>query len=171
MKKFIKKILKEDFDWIDDIPSFIEITEPVTQSNPKDIFRLYWTNEHYTGDYGVWSDDWYGFKNDSNGVNNLTRYVKILQNGLDDRTNEFDFDLLVDLYFNQGHSYIATDFMKRELSNEDYTDKKHILSQMLKDDLNDLGIFNWGGGVTLERWKVTYFDENGIEFNTKINNI
>ena len=61
--------------------------------------------------------------------------------------------------------------MKRELSNEDYTDKKNILSQMLKDDLNGLGIFNWGGGVTLERWKVTYFDENGIEFNTKINNI
>lgn len=173
MKKTILKILKEDFDWINDIPSFIEITEPVAQNNPKDVFRLYWTNEHYTGDYGVWSDNWSNFRNDSDGIKKLTRYVKIIQNGLNDRGNEFDFYLLSNLYLKGGHDYIATDWMKNELSNmSDYVeeDKQATLAEMLEEDLNDLGIHNYGG-ATLERWKVTYFDENGIEFNTKINRV
>lgn len=174
MKKTILKILKEDFRWITDIPSFIEITEPVAQNNPKDVFRLYWTNEHYTGDYGVWAENWVHFKNDSNGIKRLTRYIKILQNGMSRRGNEIDFDLLVDLYFNKGQDYIATDWMKSELSklpnDEDYMNKEEALSDMLKEDLNDLGIYDWGSS-TIERWKVTYFDENGVEFNTKINQI
>jgi hypothetical protein len=169
MKNLIKKILKEDFDWINDIPSFIEITEPVTQDNPKDVFRLHWTNEHYAGDYGVWADDWATFRNDSDGINKLTRYVRIIQNGLNKRGNEFDFDLLIDLYFNQGHDYIVTDWMKSRLSNT--PDDKDSLLDMLQEDLNDLGIYGWGNQTTLERWRVTYFDENGIEFNTKINKI
>lgn len=173
MKRLIKKILKEDFDWITDIPSFIEITSPVTQDNPKDVFRLYWTNEHYTGDYGVWAEDWVHFKNDSDGIKRLTRYIKILKNGMSRRGNSIDFELLVDLYFNKGQDYIATDWMKGELSilpnNEDYMNKEEVLSEMLVDDLSDLGIYN--SDSTIERWRITYFDENGVEFNTKINQI
>ena len=175
MKDLIKKILKEDFDWVNDIPSFIEITEPVAQNNPKDVFRLYWTHEHYTSDgNGVWSNDWVHFKNDSEGINKLTRYIRILENGLTVYVSNFDFDLLVNLYFDQGHDYIATDWMKKELSglpdDEDYMNKKEALSEMLKQDLSDLGIYDWDSS-TLEKWKITYFDENGIEFNTKINKV
>ena len=164
--KRIQSILKEDFDWITDIPSFIEITSPVTQDNPKDVFRLYWTNEHYTGDYGVWAEDWVHFKNDSGGIKRLTRYIKILKNGMSRRGNSIDFELLVDLYFNKGQDYIATDWMKGELPNDEPED---ALLNMLVDDLSDLGIYN--SDSTIERWRITYFDENGVEFNTKINQI
>lgn len=169
MKKTILKILKEDFDWITDIPSFIEITEPVTQNNPKDVFRLYWTNEHYTGDYDVWENDWTTFPNDSNGIQRLTRYLKMLDVGVNRgiiSTRE-----LTKLYFSGNHDYIATDWMVSQLSKNGLTEEEKIeqLSDMLSDDLSDMGFYR--GDSTLEKWYVTYFDENGIEFNTKINKI
>ena len=170
MKNLIKKILKEDFDWITDIPSFIEITEPVSQRNPKDMFRLNWTNSHYTGDYDVWADEWYTFKNDSDGITKLTRYVKILKNGLNPRGDDFDFNLLSDLYFKGGHDYIVTKEMENilsDLTDYDEDEKKEKLAEMLEEDLSDFGIYQHNS--SLQRWRVTYFDENGIEFNTKIN--
>jgi hypothetical protein len=167
MKNIIKKILKEDFDWAIDIPSFIEITEPVTQDNPKDVFRLHWTNEHWTGDYGVWADNWYNFNNDSDGVDRLVRYIKIIENGLVD--GEININLLVDLYLNQGYDYIATDWMKNELSKTPDEEKEDVFGDMLRDDLYDLDLFSWDSSVTIERWRVTYFDEHGVEFKTKIN--
>jgi hypothetical protein len=170
MKNLIKKILKEDFDWINDIPSFIEVTEPVSQNNPKDMFRLNWTNSHYTGDYDVWADEWYNFKNDSDGITKLTRFVKILQNGVNPRSDDFDFNLLSDLYFKGGHDYIVTKEMENILSNlSDYDEeeKKEKLVEMLEENLSDLGVYQYNS--SLQRWRVTYFDENGIEFNTKIN--
>lgn len=169
MRKTILKILKEDFDWIDDVPSFIEITEPVVQSNPKNVFRLHWTNEHYTGDYDVWENDWTTFPNDGNGTYRLTRYLKILDVGVNKgRLNTRE---LAKLYFSGGHDYIATDWMVSELSKNGLTDEEKIeqLSDMLSDDFSDMGFYR--GNSTLERWSVTYFDENGIEFKTKINKI
>lgn len=169
MKNLIKKILKEDFDWITDIPSFIEITEPVTQNNPKDVFRLHWTNEHYTGDYDVWENDWTTFPNDSDGIERLTRYLKILDIGVNrGRLNTYE---LAKLYFSGNHDYIATDWMKSKFNERVFENDEKIekLSDMLSDDFYDIGFSR--GDSTLERWRVTYFDENGIEFNTKINKI
>ncbi len=171
MKNLIKKLLKEDFDWITDIPSFIEITEPVAQKNPKDAFRLYWTNG-FGEEYGTWSDNWYTFKNDSQGINKLTRYIKMLQNGFN-VSGYFSVQKLVDLYFGGGHDYVVTDWMKSELNKTD--DKESVLIEWLSEDLNDIGILTHdsysGGNATVEAWKVTYFDENGVEFNTKINRV
>lgn len=167
MKNIIKKILKEDFDWIKDIPSFIEITEPVSQKNPKDKYRLYWTNGHGE-DYGTWADNWLNFNNNSNGIDMLTKYVRILQNGLN--RNKIDIDKLVDLYLSGGHDYIINDMGKRELSNIDDEDEaREFLEWTIREDLEDMGILTYDDS-SLERWKVTYFDENGIEFDTKINN-
>jgi hypothetical protein len=182
MKNLIKKILKEDFDWITDIPPFIEITEPVSQKNPRDVFRLHWTNGHGE-DGGTWSDNSYTFTNDSNGSEQLIRYVKILQNGYNS-SGYFSLEKLIDLYLDGGHDYIVTNWMRGELSKiptngfgEDtiYNEKRDALDEMLKDDLYDMGILSYdsysGDYATVERWWITYFDEYGVEFETKINRI
>ena len=130
MKNLIKKILKEDFDWITDIPSFIEITEPVTQSNPKDVFRLHWTNEHYTGDYDVWENDWTTFRNDNDGIQRLTRYLKILDVGVN--RGKLNTRKLAGLYFSGNHDYITTDWMASQLSKDGLTEEEKIKKGTLK---------------------------------------
>lgn len=178
MEFLIKKILREsDFDWIKEVPSFIEITEPVAQKNPKNKFRLHWTNGHGE-DASTWSDNWFVFNNDNQGVDGLTRYIKILQNGFANGPYLNTWKL-AELYVGGGHDYIVNDWMEQELDNlvvdgEFEGDEiKHDLSEWLYEDLADMGILSWDSynddNATVERWWVTYFDEAGVEYKTKIN--
>ena len=180
MEKIIRKILREsDFDWIRDVPSFIEITEPITQRNPKNSFRLRWTNGH--GENGaVWADNWFTFKNDNQGIKRLTRYVKMLQNGFN-ASGYFSVTKLAELYLDGNHDYIADNEIERELANQeadddsDYGYKLELLQEWLYEEFRDIGILEWdesaGDEATVERWWVTYFDEAGVEYNTKISSI
>jgi hypothetical protein len=56
-----------------------------------------------------------------------------------------------------------------------YNEKRDALDEMLKDDLYDMGILSYdsysGDYATVESWWITYFDEYGLEFETKINRI
>ena len=179
MEQIIRKVLKEsDFDWIREVPSFIEITEPVTQRNPKNSFRLHWTNGHGQ-DSGVWANNWFTFKNDNQGIEGLKRYVKILQNGFNAH-GRLSVNKLAELYLTGNHDYIADNELERELANQDGgdfdfsdDDKIDMLQEWLYEELRDIGILEWdefnGDESTIEDWRVTYFDESGVEYKTKIN--
>ena len=49
---------------------------------------------------------------------------------------------------------------------------REFLMEMLYEDLRDMGILDYdsysGGDSSIERWWITYFDEAGVEYNTKI---
>ena len=178
MGELIRKILREsEFDWIKEVPSFIEITEPITQKNPKNSFRLHWTNGSGE-EYATWSNNWQTFNNDNRGIEFLSRYIKILQNGIND-SDRLSVEKLAELYLSGGHDYIVDDELGRALAkihkDAPPTEEIDLLLEWLYEDLRDMGILMWdaynGGESTIERWWVTYFDEAGVEYTTKINKI
>lgn len=165
IKKNIKKILKEDFDWITNIPSFIEIEEPVSTKNPKEVYRLHFLNEHRSG---YREDNWHQFKKTE--TDKLVRYIKILDLV---GTGEIDTYELADIYIDKGYDWILTPWIKSQITGLDEDEIRETLRDFLFEDLQDIGIIGWDFNendyTTLEGWHVTYFDEYGIEYFTKIN--
>jgi hypothetical protein len=86
---------------------------------------------------------------------------------------------LVDLYLGGGHDYIADDWIRNELAKlpKDISKdtKSDYLVEWLYEDLRDMGILAWNqyydDDASIERYSVTYFDEAGVEYKTKINRI
>lgn len=181
MKKNYLEILKEDFDWIEHVPSFLEIGEPLSIKNPKDRYRLHWTSGHGE-DYSRWSDDWRTFNADNDGIIGLTRLIRILTKTTSVRQGSYhstiNLDNLIDMAFNQDQKWVLQDDWWSDIegmreSGDDEDSIKDTVREWLQDDLRDEGILSYNDYYdefsSIERWWVTYFDKYGIEFSVKVN--
>ena len=179
MKKRYLEILKEDFDWIEHVPSFLEIGEPLSIKNPKDKYRLHWTSGHGE-DYGRWSDDWSTFNADNAGIDGLTRLIRIITEttSVNARRPVIDLGHLIDMAFNQDQKWVLRDDwwsdieeMRKSGDDEDFI--KDMARDWLQDYLHDEGVLSsndyYDEYSTIEQWWVTYFDKYGIEFSVKVN--
>ena len=178
MKKKYLEILKEDFDWIEHVPSFLEIGEPISTKNPKDKYRLHWTSGHGE-EYSRWSDDWRTFNTDNVGIIGLTRLIRILMETTSVRHRRpiINLDDLVDVAFNQDKKWVLRDEWWSDIEemrkSDDEDSIKDTVRDWLQDDLHDEGVLSsndyYDEYSTIERWWVTYFDKYGIEFSVKVN--
>jgi hypothetical protein len=183
----IKESIKEDFDWVvNDTVPFLEIGEPLKIQAPKNQYRLHVT--HGVGeDNGTWIPNWVNYDPTRN-LDILMRHIKIL-NWLQENYREGIWGLAE--LWTEGETWVLSDQdnqnMKEEIGEFDKetgvwikdgeeTDAdgaRDIVWEWLNDELTDYGIREHDSyhqeDATIEDWKVTYFDEFGVEHAVKVN--
>ncbi len=135
MKKIIRNIIKEDFDWaIDDISPFLEIGEPVTKSNPKNTYRLYLDSET-GGDYTLMVNDWVQFTDNADSIDTLIKCIKLCD--YFDYGNEL-YELVRE-FTEKGETWMFTKEELSELKGVDEDDIEEIcyLYELHADDDRD----------------------------------
>ncbi len=78
------------------------------------------------------------------------------------------------MYFEGRADYVVADWMEGDMAEaRDEKQAREFLTEMLYEELRDMGILPYDSyhedDATVERWWVSYFDEAGVEYKTKIN--
>jgi len=164
MRNTIKNILKEnELEWIEGVqgaPKGITILDPKSKSNPKNSFRVHMTHSHGEGG-GTWADNWFNIKQED--TTKLSRILCLLIALEDGGVYE-----LVRLVKEEGEMWIVADYdlTPEELQNDD------DVYDVIYEFCYDWGLIEFDhysqDDAGLEKFWVTYFDENGIEHKTKI---
>ena len=189
MKKLIKQIIKEDFDWVtNDTVSFLVIGEPLTVHQPKKVYRLHMT--HGTGEErGTWVPNYIDYDPRDN-LDTLVRHIKILS--YLNQNYESGLIGLAMLFVNDGETWVLSNDGIKELRDTvgeydverdawvddegdvlDEGDIIDVIYDWLGEELRDYGITQYDSyhqdEATIEDWGVTYFDEFGVEHMVKVN--
>lgn len=176
--------IKEDFDWaVNDTVPFLEVGEPLKIQAPKSQYRLHVT--HGVGeDNGMWVPNWNMYDpNTPANLDMLMRHIKIL-NYQQENYREGIYGL-VGLWLEdpEKNSWVLSNEdnlnIRREMEDNDWTiedDEDEIqdtIWEWLMDELMDYGLREHDSyhqeDATIEDWKVTYFDEFGVEHAVKVN--
>ena len=178
MRSRILKILKEsgDFDWAGDIPSFLEVLGPVSNRNPKDMWRLHF-NLGYGENFSRWSSDWAQFKNDEKSTKDLQWLISLIEYS-EDNKGKFNSRTLASAFLN-GQEWIMGPYLRdwkvKDYDKLDSVERQETAELWVEDILRDYSLWDIddysGKPAPVEDWKVTYFDKNGVEHLVKVNNI
>jgi hypothetical protein len=178
MRSKILKILKEsgDFDWAGEIPSFLEVLQPVSNRNPKDVWRLHF-NLGYGENFSRWSSDWVQFKNNGREVKDLQWLISLIE--FSEHNEGFINPHTLASKFLNGQEWIMgpylSDWKAKDYDKLSETERQDTAEEWIVDILRDYGLWDFddysGKPAPVEDWKVTYFDKNGVEHFVRVNNI
>lgn len=179
MRDNIKKILREDFDWaVKDTVPFLEIGEPLKNQAPKNQYRLHVT--HGVGEDGAtWVPNWVNYDPTRN-LDMLMRHIKIVS-WLQSNHREGVWGL-ADAWL-EGEEWVLSDEdnknIRKTMEEEGWTIEedgdsiRDYIWEWLNDELTDYAIREYDSyyqdDATIEDWRVTYFDEFGVEHAVKVN--
>jgi hypothetical protein len=180
-----QQIMGEDFDWaINDTVSFLEIGEPLSVQQPKNKYKLH--VEHGVGeDNGMWVPNWNTY-DPTTQLEHLVRNIKIVSY-LQQGNSIWDLATL----WAEGETWVLSDEVRQNIKNEfgdynedaglwekeseefDVDEVRDVVWEWLNDELMDYGLREHDSyhqeDATIEDWKVTYFDEFGVEHAVKVN--
>lgn len=185
----IHPVINENFDWaVNDTVPFLEVGEPLKIQAPKSQYRLHVT--HGVGeDNGMWVPNWSMYDpNTPANLDMLMRHIRILS-WLQENYREGIYGLAQ--LWTEGETWVLSkqdnENIKSEFGEYDEevgmwvkeateTDEDEIqdhIREWLSDELMDYGLREYDSyhqeDATIEDWKVTYFDEFGVEHAVKVN--
>ena len=180
----IHPVINENFDWVvNDTVSFLEVGEPLKIQAPKSQYKLHVS--HGVGeDNGMWVPNWNMYDpNTPANLDMLMRHIRIL-NYQQENYREGTWGL-ADLWIADPikNSWVLSDGdtsnIRKTMEDEDWTLEedgdqiRDYIWEWLQDELMDYGLREHDSyheeDATIEDWKVTYFDEFGVEHAVKVN--
>jgi hypothetical protein len=171
MRESIKKILSEEFDWIQEIPSTpdgVTIGPPESQSNPKNTYRVIMTHG-YGEDYATWSRDWRHV--DTQNPNALVWYIKLLSMVQEEREVWDAMSSLAEDMMEGRNRWVLEKVPYGNWTPRDWDDEDD-LRDTLSDLFYDIGLRQYDSyhqaDASFEDWSVVYFDGYGIPHKVEV---
>ena len=121
-----------------------------------------------------WADNWFNVdERDTDNVIRLIRLVDRLSKG------DTDWDLAGKYVGSEGGENWIMGSSHEEFVKEmkehgyDWEDSEDMAVEWIRQELSDWGLLEWNSyyqeEAPLEAWRVTYFDEYGVEHKVKVN--
>jgi len=162
MKNLIKTILKEEgFDWVESVAPRLEVGEPI--SNPKNKFKF--DMEFMYGDTGGYTNKTLLISaDDQDKLNHWLLAIELNQKA----GRDGGYEVAQKLYDKGIRPWHLDDYQSPEDYGEDENEIIIGLTEMIEEEISEYDGLDDGMALNVG-FKVTYFDETGLEHKVKIN--